>query len=75
MFSSDQTERIYRDVLYYKQEWLFFFSLSSSVLVLFIGCVNIKCYFGVFSGSMTATQCMHGSLSESRLNKIFVFKI
>ena len=33
-----------------------FLSLSNSVLVLFIACMNIKSYFGVFSGSMTATQ-------------------
>ena len=48
------------------------FSLSKSVLVLFIGYINIKVYFGVFSGSMTAHN---GCPSKSRLNKIFVFKI
>lgn len=56
MFGADQTERKYRGVLYYKLEWEFLISLSESMLVLFISFINIKSYFGVFSGSMTATQ-------------------
>lgn len=53
MFSAEQTEKIFRGVLYSKQEWRFF--LSRSVLVVFI-ILTCKSSFGVFSGSMTAKQ-------------------